>query len=334
MKIRTPQGEEHQVEGGGRLKEALLTLGKAFLKDFVAARLDGDRVDFHTEIPAGAEVELIPWDSEEATWVYRHSMSHIMAQAVRRLFPAAQLAIGPAIDSGFYYDFDVPAPFSPEDLQSIEKEMKRIVKQNHRFERLEVGRDEARSMLAGEEYKLEILQDLEEGARITFYRDGDFVDLCRGPHVLSTGQVKNFKLLSAGGAYWRGDESRPMLQRIYGTAFVRREALDHHLAMLEEARKRDHRIVGRQLQLFHIDEQVGQGLVLWTPNGAIVRDELQKFIARELRRQGYHQVFTPHIGKLDLYRTSGHYPYYQESQYPPLIEPESLQQLAAEGCTC
>ena len=189
-------------------------------------------------------------------------------------------------------------------------------------------------MIDSAPYKKEILDDLEEDQELSFYRDGEFVDLCRGPHMLGTGQVKHFKLLSVAGAYWRGDEQRKMLQRIYGTAFATREALDAHLKMLEEAKKRDHRVLGRQLRLFHIDEEVGQGLILWTPNGAVVRNELQNFISAELRRQGYSQVFTPHIGKLDLYRTSGHFPYYQESQYPPLIDHDHLQGLAEEGCTC
>ncbi|MFC1525197.1 threonine--tRNA ligase [Candidatus Latescibacterota bacterium] len=334
MKIKKPEGEVLSHDGGGSLKEALLAIDKSLLKDYIGARLDGDRIDLHTELAPEAEVELIPWDSDEAPWIYRHSMSHVMAQAVRRLFPEAKLAIGPAIDNGFYYDFEVTEPFSADDLKQIEKEMKRIVKQNHRFERLEVSQDEARDLLQGDTYKLELLEELDESERLSFYRDGDFVDLCRGPHMLSTGQVKHYKLLNVAGAYWRGDESQPMLQRIYGTAFVSREALDGHLAMLEEAKKRDHRVIGKQLQLFHIDEEVGQGLVLWTPAGAIVRDELQKFIARELRRQGYSQVFTPHIGKLDLYRTSGHFPYYQDSQYPPLIEQGLLGELASEGCSC
>ncbi|MGB0606286.1 MAG: threonine--tRNA ligase [Candidatus Latescibacterota bacterium] len=257
-----------------------------------------------------------------------------MAQAVLRLFPEAQLAIGPAIEDGFYYDFDVEEPFTPEDLSKIEREMKRVIKQNHKFERVDVSREEALEMIDAAPYKKEILDDLEEDQELSFYRDGEFVDLCRGPHMLGTGQVKHFKLLSVAGAYWRGDEQRKMLQRIYGTAFATREALDAHLKMLEEAKKRDHRVLGRQLRLFHIDEEVGQGLILWTPNGAVVRNELQNFISAELRRQGYSQVFTPHIGKLDLYRTSGHFPYYQESQYPPLIDHDHLQGLAEEGCTC
>ncbi|MCC7265437.1 MAG: threonine--tRNA ligase [Candidatus Latescibacteria bacterium] len=334
MKIKLPDGQVLQHEGGATLKEVLLGHDKALLKTVIGARAGEQRLDLHTPMTAEAEVELITWDAPDAVWIYRHSLSHVMAQAVRRLFPEAQLAIGPAIDVGYYYDFDVDRPFTPEDLEAIEKEMRKIVKENHRFERVEVGRTEARELLAGQTYKLEILDDLEDGERLSFYRDGDFVDLCRGPHMLSTGQVKHFKLLSAAGAYWRGDEERKMLQRIYGTAFASQEALDHHLAMIEEAKKRDHRRLGRELRLFHIDEAVGPGLVLWLPNGAIVREELQRFISAELRKQGYQQVFTPHIGRLDLYRTSGHFPYYRESQYPPLIEHDHLARLADEGCSC
>ena len=304
------------------------------LKKHIAARSGDVQVDFHTRLSAEAEVELIPWDADDAAWIYRHSLSHVLAQAVLRLFPQAQLAIGPAIEDGFYYDFDVAEPFTPEDLKNIEKEMKRVIKQNHKFERVEVSREEALEKVADATYKNELLADLGEEQTLSFYQDGEFVDLCRGPHMLGTGQVKHFKLLSVAGAYWRGDESRKMLQRIYGTAFATREALDKHLAMLEEAKKRDHRLLGKQLDLFHIDEEVGQGLVLWTPNGAVVRTELQNFISAELRRQGYKQVYTPHIGKLDLYRTSGHFPYYQDGQYPPFIEHDHLRKLADEGCSC
>ena len=334
MHITVPGGKDIEYAGEGRLKNILVEQNKALLKEFIAARLGDVRIDFHTQLEADARVELISWDDPEAAWIYRHSLSHVLAQAVLRLFPEAQLAIGPAIEDGFYYDFDIQEPFTPEDLSKIEREMKRVIKQNHKFERIDVSRAEALDMIDSATYKKEILDDLEEGQQLSFYKDGEFVDLCRGPHMLGTGQVKHFKLLSVAGAYWRGDEKRKMLQRIYGTAFSTREALDAHLKMLEEAKKRDHRVLGRQLGLFHIDEEVGQGLILWTPNGAVIRNELQNFISAELRRQGYSQVFTPHIGKLDLYRTSGHFPYYQESQYPPLIDHDHLQGLAEEGCTC
>ena len=334
MLIKVPQGQDIEYAGEGTLKEIFVELDKGLLKKYIAARAEGEHVDFHTRLRSDAEVELIPWDAEEAAWIYRHSMSHVLAQAVVRLFPEAQLAIGPAIEDGFYYDFDVEEPFTPEDLKNIEKEMKRVIKQNHKFERVEVSREQALEKIGDATYKNELLADLAEDQTLSFYQDGEFVDLCRGPHMLGTGQVKHFKLLSVAGAYWRGDESRKMLQRIYGTAFATREALDQHIAMLEEAKKRDHRLLGKQLELFHIDEEVGQGLVLWMPNGAVVRTELQNFISAELRRQGYKQVYTPHIGKLDLYRTSGHFPYYQDGQYPPFIEKDHLRKLADEGCSC
>ena len=334
MLIKVPQGQDIKYAGEGTLKEIFVELDKGLLKKYIAARAEGEHVDFHTRLRSDAEVELIPWDAEEAAWIYRHSMSHVLAQAVVRLFPEAQLAIGPAIEDGFYYDFDVEEPFTPEDLKNIEKEMKRVIKQNHKFERVEVSREQALKKIGDAIYKNELLADLAEDQTLSFYQDGEFVDLCRGPHMLGTGQVKHFKLLSVAGAYWRGDESRKMLQRIYGTAFATREALDQHIAMLEEAKKRDHRLLGKQLELFHIDEEVGQGLVLWMPNGAVVRTELQNFISAELRRQGYNQVYTPHIGKLDLYRTSGHFPYYQDGQYPPFIEKDHLRKLADEGCSC
>ena len=334
MLIKVPQGQDIEYAGEGTLKEIFVELDKGLLKKYIAARAEGEHVDFHTRLRSDAEVELIPWDAEEAAWIYRHSMSHVLAQAVVRLFPEAQLAIGPAIEDGFYYDFDVEEPFTPEDLKNIEKEMKRVIKQNHKFERVEVSREQALKKIGDAIYKNELLADLAEDQTLSFYQDGEFVDWCRGPHMLGTGQVKHFKLLSVAGAYWRGDESRKMLQRIYGTAFATREALDQHIAMLEEAKKRDHRLLGKQLELFHIDEEVGQGLVLWMPNGAVVRTELQNFISAELRRQGYNQVYTPHIGKLDLYRTSGHFPYYQDGQYPPFIEKDHLRKLADEGCSC
>ena len=318
MRIRIREQEVLEHEGGGHLKEILLGHDRKLLREFVAARRGEEWVDFHTELEASDEVELVPWEDDEAAWVYRHSLSHVMAQAVRRLFPEARLAIGPAIDDGFYYDFDVPEPFTAEDLGRIEKEMKRVVRENHRFEREEVSRDEARGLLRDEPYKLEILDDLEDGESLTFYRDGDFVDLCRGPHVLSTGQVRHYKLLSVAGAYWRGDEGNKMLQRIYGTAFASREALDRHLKMLEEAKKRDHRRLGRELELFFFDDEVGPGLPLWQPKGTVLIEELERLAKETEREAGYLQVRTPHICKDSMFERSGHLPYYAESMFPPM----------------
>ena len=267
----------------------------------------------------------------------RHSASHVLATAVLRLFPDAKLDIGPPTDSGFYYDFDLEHKFTAEDLESIEAEMRKVSKENQKFERLEVDREEAMKLIAEigqEEYKLGRLEDIPEGEAISFYRNGEFIDLCAGTHVGYTKKVKAVKLLSVAGAYHRGDEKNKQLQRIYGTAFPTKDELKEYLERLEEAKKRDHRNLGRDLGLFHIDEMVGQGLVLWKPNGAIIRQELENFISEELTKQGYSQVYTPHVGKLDLFRASGHFPYYQESQYPPIIRRECLEQLADEGCSC
>ena len=266
----------------------------------------------------------------------RHSASHVLATAVLRLYPDAKLDIGPPTESGFYYDFDSETPFTPEVLETVEAEMKKVIKENQRFERIEVSREEAINLIqemGQEKYKLGRLEDIPEGETISFYRNGEFSDLCGGTHVSYTKKIKAFKLLQVAGSYHRGDASNKQLQRIYGTAFATKDELAEHLERLEEAKKRDHRKVGRELGLFHIDDMVGQGLVLWKPNGAIIRQELEAFITSELTKQGYSQVFTPHIGKLDLFRTSGHFPYYQDSQYPPIIHRDCLSELAEEGCS-
>jgi len=277
----------------------------------------------------------------------RHSTAHVMATAILRLWPEAQFAYGPPVESGFYYDFDMPHRITPEDFPAIEAEMKKVAKSNKRFEREVVTRDEAIAMaesgrLGGlserpgnpSQFKLDLIAKIPEGEEISLYRNDDFVDLCAGPHVGYTSKCKNFKLLSVASAFYMGDESKPQLQRLYGTAFPTRDDLNAHLERLEEARKRDHRKVGRELGLFHIDEAVGQGLVLWKPKGALIRRALQDFITEELDRQGYYQVFTPHIGKLGLYRTSGHFPYYADSQYPPVVDRDAFAALADEGCSC
>ncbi len=267
----------------------------------------------------------------------RHSSSHVLATAVLRLFPDAKLDIGPPTDSGFYYDIDLDHKLTTEDLARLEAEMKKIIDENQSFQRKEVSRDEAIEIIKSrgqERYKLGRLADIPEGEKISFYTNGEFVDLCAGTHVRYTKQIKAFKLLSIAGAYHRGDERNKQLQRIYGTAFASKDELAAYLTQMEQAKLRDHRKLGKDLKLFHIDEDVGAGLILWTPAGSIVRQELQSFIATELRRQGYAQVFTPHIGRLALYKTSGHFPYYKDSQFPPIVERDFLDQLNASGCSC
>jgi threonyl-tRNA synthetase len=267
----------------------------------------------------------------------RHSSSHVLATAILRLFPDAKLDIGPPTDTGFYYDIDLDHQLTQEDLAKIEAEMKKVAEENQPFLRREVSREEAAEIIKSrgqERYKLGRLADIPEGEKISFYQNGEFMDLCAGTHVRYSSKIKAFKLLSIAGAYHRGDEKNKQLQRIYGTAFPTKEELALHLENLDQAKLRDHRKLGKDLKLFVIDEDVGQGLILWTPNGSVIRQELQTFISEELRKQGYSQVFTPHIGKLELYKISGHFPYYKESQFSPLVENESLAKILHEGCSC
>jgi threonyl-tRNA synthetase len=267
----------------------------------------------------------------------RHSASHILATALLRLYPDAKLDIGPPTDTGFYYDVDLDHKLTAEDLTRLEAEMKKIADENEPFLRQEVSREEAAEIIRSrgqERYKLGRLADIPEREKISFYRNGEFIDLCAGTHVRYTSKLKAFKLLSIAGAYHRGDEKNKQLQRIYGTAFPTKEELARYLEQVEQAKQRDHRKLGRDLKLFVIDEDVGQGLILWTPHGSILRQELQTFISDELRKQGYSQVFTPHIGKLELYKTSGHFPFYKESQFTPVIENESLARVLKENCSC
>ena len=276
----------------------------------------------------------------------RHSCAHVLATAICRLWPDVQLAAGPPVENGFYYDMDLKHRISPDDFPRIEEEMKKVVKDNDPFERITVSRAEALELakagrlgaVADREiesiFKVDLLNDIPEGEEISIFKNGDFWDLCAGPHVGRTGNCKAFKVMSVASSYYKGDKDRQSLQRIYGTCFKNSTELLEHLTRLEEAKKRDHRRLGKELGLFHIDEMVGQGLILWKPKGALVRRSLQEFITQELDKQGYSQVFTPHIGKLDLYRTSGHFPYYQESQYPAIAERDVLEKLADEDATC
>ena len=276
----------------------------------------------------------------------RHSCAHVLANAILRIWPEAQFAAGPPVEQGFYYDVDLGHRITPEDFERIEKEMAAIIAESQPFQREVITRDEALAMgergeLAGlaprpapSKFKLDIITRIPAGEEITLYRNGAFTDLCAGPHVADTSKIGAFRLTHVASAFYLGDEKNPQLQRIYGTAFATTEELEKHFALIEEAKKRDHRKVGKELGLFHIDDSVGQGLILWTPKGAIMRQEMQNFISGELARQGYSQVFTPHIGRLDLFRASGHFPYYAESQFPPLVERDTMEKLADEGCTC
>ena len=276
----------------------------------------------------------------------RHSCAHVLATAVSRIWPDAQFAAGPPVEGGFYYDVDLNHRISPDDFPQIEAEMKKVVKENSSFERMVVSRDEAMSLAKAGRlaavserevesvFKVDLLNDIPEDEEISIFKNGDFWDLCAGPHVGRTGNCKAFKVMSVASAFYKGDKDQQSLQRIYGTCFKNRTLLDEHLERLEEAKKRDHRRLGKEMNLFAFDESVGQGLPLWKPKGGIIRRELQDFITEELDKQGYFQVFTPHIGKLGLYRTSGHFPYYEDSQFPPIVERDAMKKLGEEGAKC
>lgn len=300
---------------------AVLVSGELLRHDTVAALVDGNIVDLQAPIAEGSEVTPIQNGDAAALSVIRHSTAHVMADAVQRLFPGTKVTIGPSIEHGFYYDFDKEGGgFSEEDLAAIEKEMQRIIKEKKAFVRKEVSRQEARALFTeiGEEYKLELLDAIDEDAPVTLYYHGEWVDLCAGPHLPKTRFIKAFKLLSAAGAYWRGDEKNKMLSRIYGTAFADKKALRAHLDALEEAKKRDHRKLGKELDLFSIDEQIGGGLVLWHPKGALVRTLIEDHWRQAHMRHGYELIITPHIGRSKLWETSGHLENYADDMYAPM----------------
>ena len=331
VEVSLPDGSSHEIASGVSAGEVIKD---AFGRGAVAAIINGEPCDLSTPIEESCTLDQINSDSDEGLHVLRHSCAHLLAQAVTELHPGAKPTIGPPIEHGFYYDFEME-PLSEEGLREIEKKMKYLVKQNLKISREDHDGESLRQMFADNQFKIEIMDDkLDDGAGSSVYRQGEFVDLCRGPHVPSTSYLRHFKLTSTSTAFWRADSNREHLVRIYGMCYATKEDLQARERLLREAALRDHRKLGKDLQLFHIDEMVGQGLVLWTPRGSVVRQELQNFIGEHLRRQGYSQVFTPHIGKLDLYRTSGHFPYYQDSQYPPLVERDLMAKLSDDGCSC
>ena len=337
--VKLPDGSLKEFDSTVSVKDVAKSIGSRLAKDALWGEIDLQPVELDYEIPQGEPVNLkiITKKDPNALATMRHSCAHVMARAVMRIKPGVQLAFGPTIDGGFYYDVECDEPLTEEDFPAIEKEMAKIIALDEPFERLDRPRADAIQVCKdlNQDFKVEHIETgLADDDSLSFYQQGEFLDLCRGPHIPSPRRIGAFKLLSIAGAYWKGDQSREQLQRLYATAFFTQAELDAHLELLEEAKKRDHRVLGKRLGLFHIDEMVGQGLVLWTPKGSFVRQKLQDFISEHLQRQGYDQVFTPHIGKLDLYKTSGHFPYYQDSQYTPLVDREYLSQLAEEGCTC
>jgi len=319
VKLTLPDGSIMDVEQGTTPLQVAERIGPRLAEAAVAAKLNGELVDLTRALASDGELRILTFDDDEGREVYRHSAAHVMAMAVKRLFPTAKLAIGPPITHGFYYDFDIAQSLAPEDLEKIEAEMRNISDEALAFEREVLPLEDAKQMFAalGETYKLELLDEIEEPT-VTVYRNGGFVDLCRGPHLPDTGRLGAVKLLSIAGAYWRGDERNPMLQRIYGTAFPDQKQLQGYLERLEEARRRDHRILGRELDLVSFQDEVGPGLVLWHPKGAVVREIIEDFWRTEHRKRGYQLVYTPHIGRLDLWERSGHISWFSENMYQPM----------------
>jgi len=293
-----------------------LPLVRAYEKKALAGKINGQLIDLKTAINQDGSIEIITPESDEALEILRHSTAHLMAQAVKRLFPDVKLGVGPVIENGFYYDMDLDHSITPEDLPIIEKEMKKIINENIEIVREEVSRDEAKQKFAHDEYKQELIDAIPADEKVTIYEQGDFADLCRGVHVPSTGKIKEFKLLSIAGAYWRGDSNNKMLQRIYGTAFFKKEDLKLHLKMLEEAKERDHRKLGKELSLFTNSQKVGQGLPLWLPKGATIRRIIERYIVDKEVALGYDHVYTPIMGSVELYKTSGHWDHYREDMFP------------------
>lgn len=322
IEVRFKDGTVSLHSEGVILRDLLKTHpGEAEADQTVAAKVDGQILDLQSPLKKGGLVEWITLGANPGVEILRHSTSHVMAQAVRALYPAAKLTIGPAIKDGFYYDFDIDRGFTPEDFPDIERKMQEIIDQNLPIIRKVVSRDEAIRIFQErkEPYKVELLEEIAD-LQVTLYQQGDFIDLCRGPHLLSTGRIRAFKLTSVAGAYWRGDERNKMLQRIYGTAFPSKEALESHLLLLEEARRRDHRKLGRELDLFSISEEAGAGLVLYHPKGALLRTILEDFEKREHLKRGYQLVIGPQILKLDLWKRSGHYDNYRDKMYFTEVE--------------
>ena len=333
IRVSLPDGSCYSLPSGMTVRKVLEMMEGTLSLETFAVKIDGIPKDLNTTLEKDVYLEPITFSSDEGKEIYRHSSAHIMAQAVKDCFPSANLTIGPPIDEGFYYDFAFERPFTPEDLEKIEQRAHEIIRSDLQITRLEMSKKEAIQFFQEREegYKVELLEGIEDD-RISLYQQGDFVDLCRGPHVGSTGQIKAFKLLTSGGAYWRGDERNPMLQRIYGTSFPSQESLDEHLMKLEEIKRRDHRKLGKELDLFSVQEETGPGLILWHPKGALVRLLIENFWREQHIKHGYNLVYSPHIARLDLWITSGHVDYYQENMFAPMIVESSEYQLKPMNC--
>jgi threonyl-tRNA synthetase len=354
MRITLPDGSVREYPAPVTAAQVAADIGPGLAKAAIGAKIDGELADLSHLIDHDCTLSIITKPkldkdgktkgaaNPDALHLLRHSAAHVMAEAICRLYPQTKLAYGPPVDGGFYYDVALETPISSDDFSKIEAEMKKIVMENRPFTRYELPPDSGMQRLTaeGNKYKIDNAQRAAAGgaAKLSWYATGqpqkDFEDLCMGPHLPTTGAIGAFKVMSIASSNWHGDVKSDRFQRIYGTAFFSQADLDAHLAQLDEAKQRDHRVLGTRLGLFAVDEMVGQGLILWKPAGAAIRQQLQNFISEHLRRQGYQQVFTPHVGKLELFKTSGHFPYYQDKQYPPMIDHEHLKGLVTEGCSC
>ncbi|MFC4801043.1 threonine--tRNA ligase [Neobacillus sp. GCM10023253] len=318
VKIAFPDGAVKEFPKGTTTEDIAASISPGLKKKAIAGKLNGQMYDLRRPIQEDGSIEIVTPESKDALEVLRHSTAHLMAQAVKRLYPGAKLGVGPVIEGGFYYDMDLEESLTPEDLPKIEKEMAKIVSENIEVVRKEVSRSEAVQLFKGidDEYKLELIEAIPDEEQVTIYEQGDFFDLCRGIHVPSTGKIKEFKLLSIAGAYWRGDSNNKMLQRVYGTAFFKKEELAEHLRLLEEAKERDHRKLGKELNLFTNSQKVGQGLPLWLPKGATIRRIVERYIVDKEVSLGYDHVYTPIMANVELYKTSGHWDHYHEDMFP------------------
>ncbi|WP_281199783.1 threonine--tRNA ligase [Staphylococcus schleiferi] len=318
IKVRFPDGSEKAFEHGITTEEIAQSISPGLRKKAVAGKYNQQMVDLTRPLEEDGTLEIITPGSEEALEVLRHSTAHLMAQALKRLYGDVKFGVGPVIDEGFYYDFDMEEKVSSDDFEKIEKTMNQIINENQKIERRVVSRDEAKAFFANDPYKLELIEAIPEDESVTLYSQGEFTDLCRGVHVPSTSKIKAFKLLSTAGAYWRGDSNNKMLQRIYGTAFFDKKDLKAHLKMLEERKERDHRRIGKEMELFTNNPLVGAGLPLWLPNGATIRREIERYIVDKEVSLGYDHVYTPVMANVDLYKTSGHWDHYQEDMFPTM----------------
>ena len=337
IKITFPDGAVKEFDKGITPYQIAESISKRLADDSLAAKVNDDVLEMSRPIDQDATIKFLNFDSDEGKEVYWHSSSHLMAHAIKSIHPEAKFGVGPAIENGFYYDFDINAQLADDDLKKIEDKMMVIAGENHPFERVELSKEKAIEFFKKQEdqYKLEILSEINEADEtISIYKEGDFTDLCTGPHLPSAGKIKYVKLLSVSGSYWRGDEHNKQLQRIYGVSFPKKKMLDEFIQRLEEAKKRDHRKLGKELELFLITNNVGSGLPIWLPKGTILRETLENYLRQEQKKRGYEPVITPHIGNINLYKTSGHYPYYSDSQFPPMTLEDGKEQYLLKPMNC